>query len=177
MFSMILCCSCRHVSPKGSRYCGYCSRSLNVTYCPDGHENSRGVLCCTTCGTPQLSEGTRALRLHWLGSLVTAGLLVGAWKLTLPHLGTLLSWLFGAGLGVAGFLLNTTPACLQATALRGLSWLFTLWLLGQWLGVLPGKGGALGQFLRDLPRLALRTLPRLLCQAGRLLAALVRRLF
>jgi hypothetical protein len=163
---MIVCLACRHASPDGSLYCAYCARSLNCRLCEERHRNALGALCCTTCGSLQLSDGTRALRLGWVSALCAGLVALLLWKWFLAHAGPALEVVETGLLWGAAILFNSSIPRLLAGIREGMAWLVMLWMLGHLLHLLPGGGGQVGAWLRGLPfflmRQAFRLLPRLL---------------
>lgn len=174
---MILCTSCRHASPSGSTYCQDCSRSLNCRVCDKGHRNGTGARACTACGSLNLSEPARGVRLGWLALALSTAAAVFAWKALLAYAGVLLPALGRGGLEATAFLLNTSACCLVSFINSAFAWLIVLWLFGHLLGLLPGKGGSIGAWLRGLPLLLARTISRRLPGAGRMLVRGFARLF
>lgn len=149
----MLCLTCRRLSPPGARYCSYCpeGKSFNGIICAYGHRSCRGTLVCPTCRNSEFSEATWGVPTGWIAKVVTVGLLIMIWKIGLAHssgvfsaLGVGLSWSFG-------FLTNTNSGMLPALLRGAVAWGILAWLVGLWLSVMPGQGGALGRFLRGLP--------------------------
>ena len=167
----MVCLSCRRASPAGSVYCGGCGRTFGSRICGKGHRNrpAPGLACCTTCGSLELTEATRYVPLRGTG-IVLAGLAaLGVWRWAIAHLALLGGLLWRGALDALAVLLDQAPCQIVSDLRRGLSWLLTLWLLGWAMALLPGRGGALGIFLRSLPGAILkaaarvaRPLPRLL---------------
>jgi len=164
---MMLCLACRRISPDGSRFCSHCARSLNGRLCAGNHWNSglHGE-SCTVCGSPELSEPARALRLKWVSQVLAALLALGLWKtLILSNLLRITRFLLDVSLWVAAVLANSSPTCLWCSILGAVNALFLLWLLGHLLSLFPERGGVIGRYLRELPVVIvrfvfLRLLPR-----------------
>ena len=171
---MILCLSCRALSPTGSLYCQRCRKSFGVKRCPKGHPNPASARYCTQCASESLGPSTPYLPLGLFVRALTWLILLSCLKVAIAHgpgiLGLILQaaealfgFLFGepatavlhrievAGLQLYVFLLIYTAF---AIGLKKNAWplyraLFrTLWRLSVWLA----KTAAL--FFRLLRRLA-----------------------
>lgn len=170
---MRFCLSCRHASPGGSVYCGFCGRTFAVKLCNNKHSNPPQALCCTTCGSQDLTEPTRFLRFGWLSFLLAFLTALFVWKWTLAHAGCGLCLIARGLLWAAGVLFNTNACGVLGFLDRALVWLLLLWLTGHFLTLLPGKGGRAGKWLRGLPEevfVAGLRLARMLALAGGRLA-------
>ncbi len=172
---MVVCLACRHASADRSVFCAYCARSLNCRVCEEKHRNSLNGLCCTTCGSLQLSEGTRALQLGGVSAFCTGFLALLLWKWCLAHAGEFLKGRSSGLVWGMAFFFNSSIPDLQASILVGMTWLVMLWMLGHFLGFLPGKGGQTGTWLRSLPLLLFRQTLRLLCRFLQFILILIRR--
>jgi RNA polymerase subunit RPABC4/transcription elongation factor Spt4 len=155
---MILCLSCRRISPAGGKFCMSCGIGLGSRFCENGgHPTPLGAEACPTCGTFDLSDGGRTMSLTPLARLVAMGVAVWAWKgWVLPHLSCIAAFAAGLALETAAFLTNTTTCHIRQALSSVLLLIGFLWLLGQAFAVLPQNGGALGKLLRDLPTALLR---------------------
>jgi hypothetical protein len=172
---MILCLSCKHASPDGSLHCAHCALGLNARTCPNHHRVGLNARACTTCGSPVLSDATAAISFAWMSRLLSLLLVLLAWKwLILPNLGAILSGgLTGAAWGAA-VLSNNSPLGVKMALAHAFQMVVMLWLLGHTLGMLPKRGGAVGQWLRSLPLFLARHGWRLLCRFARWLWPLLR---
>lgn len=175
---MILCLSCRRVSPSGSKYCTSCGTGLGCRFCENGgHPAPLSAEACPTCGTFDLSDGGRAVSLTPLARLLAVVVAVWVWKAwLLPHLPCIAAFAASIAVETAAFLTNTTACHIQHLISSLLLLVGFLWLLGQVLAAFPQNGRSVGKFLRDLPatlfRLAWhRVLPKTL---GWLWSVLVR---
>ncbi len=166
----MLCLTCRKISPSGSAYCAYCPGpcSFNAPLCAGGHRCpvDKSLQACPICGNSEFSEMTRGIPTGWLAKPVIALLLLGVWKISLAHLGGLMSVGGTVTAYTFGVVTNTNASTLEFIIRTSLFYAVLLWLLGLGLQLMPGSGGAIGKFLRGLPLFALRTLlrwlPRLL---------------
>ncbi len=106
---MIFCLDCRRAWPGDSKRCGSCGRTFHGRRCPSDHLSPVAASKCVACGSDELSETARSLRLDgvarmlaWLcaplvakalwanlDDLVGAGLQIGEW---------LFAFVFGAHL-------------------------------------------------------------------------------
>lgn len=134
------------------------------------------VDACSTCGSPQLSDAARGLPLTWLSRLIAMLLLLLVWKTAiLPNLSAIVVFLSGVALWCAAVMTNSSPGGIRILLLQAVRWLFTLWVVGHLMRVLPGEGGGIGRWLRDGMPLALwrhlthRVLPAIIRGLGRLL--------
>ena len=149
---MHLCLACRGVSPRGSAFCGHCARSFGGRLCPNRHRNAPSVRCCTTCGSPALTECARSLRLGWLSSSLAGLCALGTWKWVVAHPILCLDTLWKGGTWILGILLNTS-ACVAGMELRNaVCWLVACWLAGHALALIPGSAASLvSRILRAVP--------------------------
>ena len=149
---MKVCLSCLQAQT-GGPYCGGCGRTFGVKLCEAKHASppSPRIRCCPTCGSTNLTEPTRYLNLTWLPVLLAGLAALEAWRWSIAHLPLLGNLLGRLVLMVLSTLLNTTPCGVLGSLHRLLCWLLTLWLLGWTLALLPGKGGAVGAWLRGVP--------------------------
>lgn len=150
---MKLCLSCYSVS-KGGPYCGGCGRTFGVRLCGNGgHPNppSSRLLCCTTCGSQDMTEPTRYANLGWIAPLLAGLVALAAWRWAVAHPALLAGLLWRTVLAAATLLLDTTPCGVVLGLGRAVAWLLELWLLGWLLALAPRKGGAIGSCLRALP--------------------------
>lgn len=175
----MFCIHCRRISPAGSVFCAYCPgapRSFNGVRCGSGHTCPIGIQTCPTCGSTEFSEWTRGIPTAWLAKLATLLLLLGGWKIGLAHLGSILDVIETVAAYCFGVLTNTNRTTLPFLVQTGLFYALLGWILGWWLRLLPGGGGAVGTLLRNLPvtafRLLVRWLPRLLLSMGRAIVRL-----
>lgn len=157
---------CKRLSPAGSLYCGFCSRSFGARYCQNKHANAPAVRCCTTCASPMLSESTNFLSLKWIGLALSGGTAVLAWKWLIAHLALALALIGAVAAWILAVLLNTTPCRVVQGAHLLVLWLVALWASGRVLRLLPGGGGLAGDAIRTISswsiRLGVRTLSLLL---------------
>jgi hypothetical protein len=143
-----------------SLYCPYCSLSLGCTVCEHGHRCPLGVNCCHRCGSIHLSEGTRAVRLSFVGSLAAGAAALLLWKFCLAHLWGVLAAVGTGGIWAAAVLTNGSVPGVRLALGNAFALCLVLWLLGHFLALLPGGGGPAGAFLRGLPAFLGRRLGR-----------------
>lgn len=149
---MILCLACGRVSPGDSLYCSHCARSLGARVCANKHADNRlSARCCATCGSPLTAPAAACLRLGWLTTLVTFLVALLILRLLITNAGTVLCLTTSAGVELAAFLFAVPSGCVWMRLREFAYVLFLLWLFGQWMLLLPGKGGGLGVFCREQP--------------------------
>lgn len=160
----MLCLKCKHLSPPGSTYCTHCPdrRTFNGVVCGGGHRSSVGTRICGTCGSPEFSEYVWGIPTGWIARFATVAILVYIWKVGLAH-GDQLLPILGSGVAYTfGFLTNSDSSALGHIVRTVLAYSFLGWVIGMWLHVLPGQGGALGRLLRGIPSRYWQTVTRLL---------------
>ncbi len=100
---MMLCRSCGRISPGEPTFCEGCGKSFNAAVCPAKHASSAGASHCSTCGSTELSEPAKGIRLSAPNRILA--ILVGLilFKIFTPLLPGLfglfakvIAWLFGA---------------------------------------------------------------------------------
>lgn len=122
---MIFCRSCKKLWPAGSLFCGSCKRSFDGRRCPKLHLSPASARVCVVCGSNELTQAARSMRLGclsvafaWLIVLVLLRLgleNITATILTAYRLG---DWVFGlvTGRSLSGVLFGLAR-CLLVTAI------------------------------------------------------------
>ena len=156
---MKVCLSCYQAQAAGGHYCTGCGRTFGVKLCESKHINSPSphVRCCSQCGSTQMTEPTKFLDVTFLPLLLTGLIALGLWRWAIGHLPLLGNILERLALMTLAVLLDTTPCRVLWGIDQTLSWALTLWGLGWGLTVVPGRGGAAGNWLRALPALLGKT--------------------
>ncbi len=164
----MLCLCCKRLSPPRSAFCAFCEggKSFNGIYCSSGHRCGVGTRSCPTCGNTEFSEHVWGLPTGWIAKIASVAILVYVWKVGLAHGGQILP-ILGRGIAYTfGFLTNSDSNALEYLLRTVCAYSFIGWLIGMWLHLMPGQGGAPGRFLRSIParywQLATRYVPKLL---------------
>lgn len=83
---MILCRTCRSASPDDAQFCEKCGRSFDLRHCPAKHRSSIDASFCAACGSHDLTEPTRCLRLGTWRRLALIVLAIVGLGLAFPYL-------------------------------------------------------------------------------------------
>lgn len=152
---MKYCLGCRRANPSKSLYCTGCGCMLGLRACEEGHENPLEAQFCATCGSAELVEGSRCLKLGCVTVLVNAlfaslllwmgWLVFGGWLTSLARCAFCFLYC------LAGYIYAYTVLFSIAYLLFPEEWRKQIRaLLGFWLKVAHGVMSGLGKFLAQL---------------------------
>lgn len=149
---MIFCTKCKRMAPEGD-YCPWCLRSWGASLCEGcGHRNPAGCPACVKCRGLSLSDAVVGIRLGWVAPLLAGLALIWLLKLVCSNLGFLLSGGEEVAAWGVGMLSGTNALIVKNRVWDCFTMIFlVLPLIGYFLSMLPGQGGVVGGWLRNLP--------------------------